>query len=198
MLNDNPVMVPNCSRKPRTSIWTAPMLARVKVKWIGGMSLSDISRDISTEFRVVVSRNAVIGQVRRQGWDVTWPREAPANITASREKAAKEAAHPEDVRNAREGKPRLMQHRTFTPMTPKYGECIPDNVEITPGGGTYPEHWLCQWPQVKPSDALHCTEPRVEGRPYCAPHCRRAMTQMGTPNPYNRGFIKWATRGDGK
>lgn len=190
------------SLKQTRSVWTDAMLARVKTKWIGGLSLKQIAADISTEFRVTVSRNAVVGQVRRQQWDLKWPRQAPANITEARERKARENARP-DVENAREHKPRKQRQdgaarQKFVPQAPKYGECIPDHVEIPPGQGIYPEHWLCQWPQVKPTDALRCAEPRVEGRPYCTAHCRRAFTQIGNPNPYNRGFIKWATRGDGK
>lgn len=190
------------SLKQTRSVWTDAMLARVKTKWIGGLSLNQIAADISTEFRATVSRNAVVGQVRRHGWDQKWPREAPKAITEARERKAREDARP-DVENARQRKPRKQRQdwaakQTFVRQQPKYGECIPDHVEIPPGDGIFPEHWGCQWPQVKLTDPLRCTEPRVEGRPYCAGHCRRAYTQIGNPNPYNRGFINWATRGDGK
>lgn len=183
--------------------WTDTMKARVKTKWIGGLSLSTIARDINTEFRINATRNAVISLVRRNGWHELWPREAPKNITEARTNRDAKAARArlldlpvKPERKPARPKPNAQRFHSAAPeiiTKDRFVErenTIPQDAVIPKGHHVFSDDTLCLWPQVDPArDALKCEEVRADGWPYCDGHCRRGYVSFGTE--YNRSTINW-------
>jgi hypothetical protein len=153
--------------------WTTDMMLRLSELWHAEPVISprQISETLTAEFGVSVSRNAALGKAHRLGFAY---RNAPANITEARTRKANGEKREQLLKPA--PKPQYVR-AADTPF--------PAHLPIPAGDkeARYGSSLLCRWPQVTPNDPIRCTGTRVEGRPYCDGHCRRAYTSFGVEYP---------------
>lgn len=158
--------------------WTTDMKLRLSELWHAEpvVSVTQISLIMTGEFGTTISRNAVVGKANRLGFP---PRGEPKSIADARQNKTKAA------KRERIFKPKRQYIRAVD--TP-----LPPDAILAPGQNEawYRADQLCQWPQVdKTRDATKCENPRVEGRPYCECHARRAIAAFGVH--YNNSTIKF-------
>ena len=155
------------------------IMARIRDLAAQGLSAADIAGAIGG-----VSRNSVIGLLRRKGIALT-------GANANKSRAAKSVHQQKKVRATR--------NRPFAPkfdVPPQVIEALPttsaDDLAI-PRDRLKTllelETGMCKWPIGESSPFLFCAAPALDNRPYCPSHSRRA---------YNPSAYRNALRGTGR
>lgn len=136
----------------RTVSWTKEMIKRLTVLWGENHSISTISKTMTKEFGVFISRNAVAGKALRSGLP---RRDSPIKI----------AKKTSDEPLAKESTSALREIKPVPDLEPRYAmfgkQC--QFIEGDP---------------LEPGSPFTCTEPRIEGRPYCEGHSRRCFQKV--------------------
>lgn len=176
--------------------WTADMMVMIEHLWIEGLSVNNIAKALSEATGQDVTKNMVSGRVHRMGL-----KRRPSPIEPKPGKPPRRNA-PITLRNRPKpaATPSLPPHTGPTPRFNPYpitrDEPYPADKPIPPGHHIFADGTPCQWPQVDPAkDGLRCTEPRLDGWPYCDCHARRAYHSFGIE--YKPGEIKWLSGSGG-
>jgi hypothetical protein len=174
----------------RTVSWTKEMIKRLTVLWGENHSISTISKTMTKEFGVFISRNAVAGKALRSGLP---RRDNPIEI----------AKKTSDNRQQSKPLPRIKSKKLPSPPPwmvkrdpavaptadssdePLAKESTSALREIKPVPDLEPRYAMfgkqCQFIEgdpLEPGSPFTCTEPRIEGRPYCEGHSRRCFQKV--------------------
>ena len=154
------------------SIWLKPGLTErlIELHALGGaqqLSMSQMAEKLNSEFGTHLTRNAIVGRCHRLNLP---PREAPIKRT-----------YPQPRRKPGPKPMRIV--RIDAPIMPREAEKLPEGNALTIYQLGYGD---CRWPlgeaMARPP-FLYCGHAAIDGRPYCAAHCRRA---------YNAPQVRWA------
>jgi GcrA cell cycle regulator len=159
-------------------IWNDETIPRLKELWNEGLSCSQVAAVLREEFKVTISRNAVIGKIHRLG-------------IQARSRNPKVVIRPRPV-VASKPKP-------SAPKAPRRRAPVPVPIEqffapAREGGVSLLEleYHHCRWIEGNPSDERpYCGASRIVGRSYC-PHHNELSIGKGTPR--ERNSIKAAMR----
>jgi GcrA cell cycle regulator len=176
--------------------WPEQDVTFLKRRWEEGATDSQIARELNGRY----TRNAVIGQRHRAGWI---GRQVAKRAPVPRVSKIKHAI----------GQGKRTDHAKPTPYTPPVIADAPGQkcpiVEVTTvessltwltdhghGGniaidGLNPHH--CRWPTWSNTESggMYCGAKRLEGHPYCGPHCGVAYTAKTGPR---RVWKTWERR----
>lgn len=166
-------MQPNGTFGPRVIVpvdWP-PMRERVRECLLLGFSSAQIAKALTTEFEIRVTRNMVIGQIRRHPlgelarrnkWGDVLDQNMPRKPPAPRKRIRKSRAKPKIVIE-------IPQVEIDDQQIPIEQRCT--LIQLN-------EH-TCRWPIGDPVEAraefFFCGGTTIEGEPYCEGHCRRAF-----------------------
>ena len=147
-------------------IWSIPGITQrlIELHALGGadhMTMGQIAEKLSAEFKVELTKNSVIGRSHRLKLELR------DNVPFVRRKAT-----PMPKR----------KYRVDAPIPPLEAERLPEINVLTIYQLT---HGDCHWPLGEMLDYppfLYCGQVAIEGRPYCAAHCRKA---------YNAPNMRW-------
>lgn len=152
--------------------WTDDKVAALRKLWADGLSCSQIGA------RIGMSRNAVIGKVTRLGLGARRGA-SPADDPRMRRTRPQRAP----VR-AGQGGPVAGRKSFVADVWAKFGGDGPEPIPKGDDPADFPNLVAfadlktnsCRWPIGDPKHGRFgfCGEPKVEGLPYCGPHCRRA------------------------
>jgi GcrA cell cycle regulator len=157
------------------TVWTREIDARLEALWLGGVSASQISGELWREFRIAVSRSAVIGRLSRKR--ITRPALTPSARAQSAKAARPQLRRRKIVRLTNHGN-RFDRVEVNAPNDWKDDAAdlsIPFEqrrgiLDLTAGD--------CRWPVGDPAKPgfFFCGGAALEGSPYCPCHARRAFT----------------------
>lgn len=130
-----------------THDWTVERIETLTQLWSEGHSCTEVARLMGG-----ISRNAVIGKVRRL--------DLPKRRTVSRKQPT----------NRPKAKRPPVEAVQTEPIVTDDGYITFPTTLVDLGAHN------CRWPHGDPKDDRFgfCGQPAVEGKPYCAAHCRRA------------------------
>lgn len=161
------------------SLWSGELLEKLKEFNGAAMSGAQIAAEINRLFNTRFSRSAIIGARHRAGLTV------PDRSTWSEEKLA---AHRSGRRRAAESQRGKWYRVNLDAVVELYKDApaiedlfIPFSQRENLTGLTAKN---CHWPVGDPRDKefFFCGGKSVEGRPYCASHCKVAYVKPSRPN----------------
>lgn len=131
--------------------WTVERIETLTQLWSEGHSCTEVARLMGG-----ISRNAVIGKVRRLA--------LPKRATVARKNPTP--------------KPRPKAKRPAVEDAPEEPIVTEDGYIAFPTSLFDLKSHDCRWPHGDPKDDRFgfCGQPAVEGKPYCTAHCRRAYS----------------------
>ena len=142
--------------------WSENEIKRLKALWMEGLTTRVIG------LRLGVSKNAVVGKIRRLGMSNSRPYYPPGSRTAHVPLAPVPEPEPEPPPAKRERKPRLpkvvLSPVVVRPSDPPTGNWTLMDLR----------HGVCKWPEGERPPFAYCGDKALEGAPYCEPHTRRA------------------------
>lgn len=136
------------TREPTT--WTTERHVRLMVHWMNGLSASVIAEKLNEEFKLSLTRNAVIGRAHRTNLTNN---DRPQNRIYGRWGGSKKRPKSAFVPAAEFEIP-MEQRKTFVELEPHH----------------------CRWPVGHPNETgfFYCGGRACETRPYCVGHCSMA------------------------
>jgi GcrA cell cycle regulator len=158
--------------------WTDHRVSSLKQLWADGLSASAIAGQLGG-----VTRNAVIGKVRRLG--------LAARATTSRRRASPPATHPwhcNTVATPRRRTPRASPLRTLLSAPAALDAMLDDELLIPPAERKSIDTLTptsCRWPIGDPKrpDFHFCGRTKLANFPYCQLHARRAFRVTARASP---------------
>jgi GcrA cell cycle regulator len=149
--------------------WPEQDIALLKRRWEEGATDSQIAHELNGRY----TRNAVIGQRHRAGW-IGRPAGAKVRHALSQSKRtdhARPVPYAPPVIAAALGEECPIVEITVA-------ESDPGNIAIV---DLEPHH--CRWPTWTSAEkgGMYCGAKRLEGHPYCGPHCSVAYTTKTWP-----------------
>lgn len=191
--------------------WSDEMVAALKRQHEDGLSFAQIADEMAKEFRVHLTRNAVIGKARRldlpmrngSGERLKEPRDPYREVAA--EMGLDPAQKPlYRIARKKHSYPIVRKHRKRTESAPLLPEPAPPTEPIPDASADLLipvaqrktlmtlEQKDCRWPVGEPGTEgfFFCGAEKAWGRPYCHAHCARAGVGYGSRGLMNLG--KWA------
>lgn len=167
--------------------WPAEYVDYVKLLAAEQLSAAMIAQRMNERFSAALSRNSIIGKLRRLGVALVGAKSAEigARVSAAKRKRNAEKRASSPPRRGDTFRARAWAHRATMELVPdippdEFDNAIPPEqrkqvVDL--------KNCHCRWPVGDPQEAnfFYCGSPTAdltENRPYCAVHARRAR---GTP-----------------
>lgn len=154
--------------QPRDDFWNDETRKRLGDDWKSGLSASEIAAAFNSEFGTSFSRSAILGKLHRLHLSGGRP---PIQVKS----------RPEIRSRKSKQIPKILA------LKPNKEPAPPVDLSIKPKLVTWDElEWdSCRWPFGDPqSDEFRfCGDTKLEGRSYCAGHCRMAYIPIGAAGP---------------
>lgn len=180
--------------RPHTSPWTTELEDIAKARWQAGESGTTIAKALGSPF----TKNAVISLIHRHN---AVDRPEPVRLVTvkavRKPKPKKPKKEPRPVRVLKAPKTPDAKPEAVVLVMPARVAPASDDVARVTFADLQPHH--CRWPvgEVNHPEFGFCGEGRIEGKPYCPGHEKRAHVplkphQPKTANDLARSLRRWA------
>lgn len=152
--------------------WTEERIATITERWKNGDSASAIAASLTYEARQEITRNAVLGKLKRLGVMRKGSRPIAQRVKRPRPEPKPRVLRIPKAQTVIEPDPEVdlsvFRSRAWEPLERSLSIPLERLTEST-----------CKWPLGRESPYLFCGDAPIDGKPYCAIHARMA-TGHGT------------------